>query len=69
MSSRFDRIRRSGAGTLAPVLHHASGSPGRPLDGSVRAYMEPRFGYDFTGVRVHTDAKAARSATALPFLS
>jgi len=27
--------------------------------------MEPRFGYDFSGVRVHTDAKAAESAQAV----
>lgn len=35
---------------------------GRPLDGSVRGFMEGRFGRDFGGVRVHTDAHAARSA-------
>lgn len=29
---------------------------------SVRNYFEPRFGYDFSGVRVHTDTKAAESA-------
>jgi hypothetical protein len=27
--------------------------------------MEPRFGYDFSGVRVHTDARAAESARAV----
>ncbi|MDP9107829.1 MAG: DUF4157 domain-containing protein, partial [Pseudomonadota bacterium] len=37
-------------------------SPGRPLDASTRAMMEPHFGYDFSRVRVHTDAQAARSA-------
>ena len=40
------------------VLH----SSGEPLDGTSRAYLEPRFNYDFTNVRVHTDAKAAESA-------
>ncbi len=29
--------------------------PVNPLDHATRAYMEPRFGYDFTNVRVHTD--------------
>ncbi|MBE9571485.1 MAG: DUF4157 domain-containing protein [Proteobacteria bacterium] len=38
---------------------------GQPLPESVRAYFEPRFGYDFSGVRVHTDAKAAESAQAV----
>ena len=37
-------------------------SPGQPLDGSARAYFEPRFGQDFSGVRVHADANASTSA-------
>ena len=39
--------------------------PGQPLDRSTRALMEPHFGYDFSQVRVHTDAQAARSAEAV----
>ena len=35
--------------------HAGSGSP---LPDSVRTFMEPRFGVDFRGVRVHTDAHA-----------
>lgn len=31
---------------------------GRPLAGSERAFFEPRFGTDFSGVRVHTGAHA-----------
>lgn len=34
---------------------------GQPLDPATRAYMEPRFGHDFSQVRIHTDAKAAES--------
>jgi hypothetical protein len=37
-------------------------SPGRPLDDAARAFMEPRFGHDFSRVRVHADAGAAESA-------
>ena len=37
-------------------------SPGCPLDGATRAFMEPRFGHDFSEVRVHADAAAAESA-------
>jgi hypothetical protein len=40
-------------------------SPGQPLDTATRAFMEPRFGRDFSGVRVHTDAKAEESARAV----
>ncbi|MCW9708168.1 eCIS core domain-containing protein [Fodinibius salsisoli] len=32
---------------------------GDPLPGSVRSYMEPRFGADFSNVRVHTGGEAA----------
>jgi hypothetical protein len=38
---------------------------GQPLSESVRNYFEPRFGYDFSKVRVHTGAKAAESAWAI----
>ena len=38
---------------------------GEPLPESVRAYFEPRFGYDFSQVRVHADARAAESARAV----
>ena len=38
---------------------------GRPMAESERAYFEPRFGYDFSQVRVHTDAQAAESARGL----
>jgi hypothetical protein len=38
------------------------GSPGRVLDPSLRSYFEPRFGTDFSGVRVHTDDRAKHSA-------
>ena len=37
---------------------------GRSLAESERAYFEPRFGHDFSQVRVHTDAQAAESARA-----
>jgi hypothetical protein len=37
-------------------------SPGQPLDAETRSLMEPQFGYDFSGVRVHTDETAAQSA-------
>lgn len=40
-------------------------SPGSPLDRATRAYMEPRFGYDFSHIRLHTDAHAAKSARAV----
>jgi hypothetical protein len=47
-----------------------AGDRGRPLDETARAFMEPRFGHDFSQVRVHTDTRAsalARSVHALAF--
>lgn len=37
-------------------------SPGRPLDDDTRAFMQPRFGHDFSTVRVHSGAAAEQSA-------
>jgi hypothetical protein len=45
---------------------HASG---QPLDTETRTYMEPRFGHDFSQVRVHTDERAAASAEAVDALA
>jgi Domain of unknown function (DUF4157) len=39
--------------------------PGQPLDAATRAFFEPRFGHDFSAVRIHTDACAAESARAV----
>jgi hypothetical protein len=38
---------------------------GQSLPGSARAFFEPRFGYNFSDVRIHTDAQAAESARAV----
>jgi Domain of unknown function (DUF4157) len=42
-------------------------SGGKPLDAATRAYFEPRFGHDFSSVRVHSDAHAASSIGAAAF--
>jgi hypothetical protein len=41
------------------------GSGGQPLPDAVRDFFEPRFGQDFSDVRVHTGSKSARSAREL----
>jgi hypothetical protein len=40
-------------------------APGAALDAASRSFMEARFGYDFSGVRIHADADAALSASAI----
>lgn len=62
-------LQRAAAGptseTVPPIVHEVLRSHGAPLDATTRAFMEPRFGHDFSRVRVHTDAKAAESARAV----
>jgi len=48
-----------------PVVHDVLCSPGKPLEPSTRAFMEPRFGHDFSQVRVHTGPQVAESATSV----
>ena len=55
--------------TAPTIVHEVLRSPGQPLDPSTRAFMEPRFGYDFSRVRVHADTKAAESAQAVNALA
>ena len=55
----------AGPAVAPPVVHRVLASPGRPLDVSVRAEMEPRFRHSFADVRVHADGQAARSADAV----
>jgi len=47
---------------VQPIIHEVLQSPGQPLDPATRAFMEPRFGYDFSRVRVHSGGAAERSA-------
>jgi hypothetical protein len=64
---RMKSFGASGVGQseAPPIVHEVLRSPGQPLDASTRAFMEPRFGYDFGRVRVHKDSPAAESARAI----
>src|SRR5512146_1920634 len=53
------------AGMAPPIVHEALSSAGHPLDAATRAFMEPRFGHDFSQVRIRADADAARAARAV----
>jgi hypothetical protein len=66
------RLQRSRGGPgdrkqagVPPIVHEVLRSPGQPLDLRARGFMEPRIGYDFSRVRVHTDESAQRSARAI----
>ena len=49
----------------SPSVDETLRAPGRPLEDNARAFMEPRFGHDFSQVRVHADSRARDSARAL----
>lgn len=71
---RKKKLHRSPAGRVRPdvappVVHDVLRSSGRPLDPVARASLEPRFGRDFSSVRVHTDSSAASSASAVGALA
>lgn len=65
-----EELRRSPeAGAPAPSeapasVHETLRSPGRPLERGIRERLEPRFGVDFGGVRIHTDSPSARDVAA-----
>lgn len=54
-----------GAVNADPGSVRARLGAGRPLDVPTRARMERGFGYSFSDVRIHADASAARTASAL----
>jgi hypothetical protein len=67
-------LQRWAAGPAAPavapsIVHEVLRSPGQPLDSQTRAFFEPRFGHDFSRVRIHTGARAAESALAVNALA
>lgn len=58
------RVQANDAGKTAalPIVDEVLRSPGQPLDSATKSYFQPRFGHDFSHVRVHTDVKASESA-------
>ncbi|MGH8480722.1 MAG: DUF4157 domain-containing protein [Gammaproteobacteria bacterium] len=47
------------------AVHEVLRSSGQPLDPAVRTFFEPRFGHDFSRVRVHLGSRADESARAV----
>jgi hypothetical protein len=60
-AARTQQRRRTAPAVVGEVVR----TPGHPLDGEARAGMQQRFGRDFSGVRLHTDARAADSAASV----
>jgi hypothetical protein len=54
-----------GLGTGTKAVINAMGGGGSPLPPETHSFMKDRFGLEFSGVRIHTDAEAERTASAL----
>ena len=78
--SRFSAEEKDSIQRTPRPLSHQSGAfvadsfmsdlgPGQPLDFATRAFMEQRFNYDFSKVRIHEDEFAARSASSINALA
>jgi len=62
LHTRYRQSSDSGSFAAPPIVHEVLRSPGQPLDLATRRFMESRFRHDFSGVRTHTDSRAAESA-------
>src|SRR5690349_3245062 len=69
LRSREKAVRRAAAEredvdaeNTPPSVYDVLRTPGRPLPPAVRESFGGQFGHDFSGVRVHTDEKAASAA-------
>jgi hypothetical protein len=51
------------------LVNNVVSSEGQPLDSEVRSWAAPRFGHDFSQVRVHADSQAAESAQSVGALA
>ena len=60
-----------GAVSTAPAIvnHMLSSSGGRSLDTDTRSFMESRFNYDFSNVKIHDNELAAKSADSINALA
>lgn len=54
-----------GVESTYPIVDGAVRSAGGPLDAATRAFMEPHFGRDFSGITIHSSSEAAGTARAL----
>ena len=51
------------------IVQNVLSSPGRSLDTDTRSFMEPRFNYDFSNVKIHDNDLAAKSASSINALA
>jgi Domain of unknown function (DUF4157) len=65
----FSTLGERDEGKAPAIVHEVLHAHGAPLDSDARLFFEPRFRFDFSRVRIHTDARAAESARAVNALA
>jgi hypothetical protein len=60
--TRPARQHDAGETAIPPTVRKVISATGQPMDPATRTFFEPRFGRDFSQVRVHTGPTAAESA-------
>lgn len=61
--------KSQGGMEISNYVNSLGTASGQPMSESSRQFFEPRFGYNFSGVRLHTDAVAAKSAKSINALA
>jgi hypothetical protein len=56
---------KSAADASPDAVEDVLREPGRPLDPESRTFFEPRFGFDFSRVRIHADERTAQAAAGI----
>ena len=51
---------------VPPIVHDVLSAAGRPLDAATRAFMEPRFGHDFSHVPARSNLRSSGAMTVVP---
>jgi uncharacterized protein YraI len=62
IQGKYIKENSAGASETPAFIHDVIRSPGQPLDKTTRSFFEPRFGYNFSKVRIHTDTRANTAA-------
>lgn len=62
-TTRNSQLDTGNSAGVPPIVHEVLRSPGRPLDSATRAFFEPRFGHDFSGVQTSRPTISASDLT------
>jgi Domain of unknown function (DUF4157) len=62
IANQTSSVQQQESTEVPPIVQEVFSAPGQTLDADTRAFMESRFGHDFSQVRMHIDAQASEVA-------